>query len=440
MAASAHADSHLPPLINALNASVKDSCSQMVHSGDAGSPAKSLSQDLVTGEIPDSHKSVDMDQLVLECSTFPCQKDGMVFSESSAKSEEIFEASKVSKDSPHIATNAVGMDITLAFQNMSMECGVSNAKVSRPPWRIPPVITEEGIKAQPVMGATVWPALTEARNMKPSDIGKSKAKTASSQIPPASLEVHHECLPDGSHKQQGEKYRPPFRGGQAGMGRPPFQVIENGTASVQPPALGLDRVSHFTKHNLHMQLKNNSPLKQVTDSDQFHGNDGGKFFNNSRKWKNGQRDHGKNNSGYQQQQKLYENGSGNVTFLQEQHVGPRNMPRPPQRFLTVRPPVFPFPAFPHTGMHYAPPGTTMPLDFLHGTPYIPLMLPVGGMILSMDPVAVRSMLVKQLDYYFSVENLCKDVYLRKHMDAEGFVPVSLIAQFNKVRDLLFILC
>ena len=34
-----------------------------------------------------------------------------------------------------------------------------------------------------------------------------------------------------------------------------------------------------------------------------------------------------------------------------------------------------------------------------------------------------------------MENLCKDLYLRSKMDAEGYVPLSEIAQFNRVKYL-----
>lgn len=50
-----------------------------------------------------------------------------------------------------------------------------------------------------------------------------------------------------------------------------------------------------------------------------------------------------------------------------------------------------------------------------------------------DPISLQSRLLKQIDYYFSIGNLCKDVFLRSNMDDRGFVPVSLIASFNRVR-------
>ncbi|EFJ23044.1 hypothetical protein SELMODRAFT_39324, partial [Selaginella moellendorffii] len=38
-------------------------------------------------------------------------------------------------------------------------------------------------------------------------------------------------------------------------------------------------------------------------------------------------------------------------------------------------------------------------------------------------------------FLFSVENLCRDIFLRSNMDHQGFIPVSTIASFNRVRSL-----
>ncbi|KAG1669191.1 hypothetical protein FOA52_001442 [Chlamydomonas sp. UWO 241] len=41
----------------------------------------------------------------------------------------------------------------------------------------------------------------------------------------------------------------------------------------------------------------------------------------------------------------------------------------------------------------------------------------------------------QINYYFSVENLVKDVFLRSKMDDHGWIPLAVIANFNRVRML-----
>ena len=39
------------------------------------------------------------------------------------------------------------------------------------------------------------------------------------------------------------------------------------------------------------------------------------------------------------------------------------------------------------------------------------------------------------EYYFSDDNLQKDFFLRNQMDEEGFVPISVIAGFNRLQAL-----
>jgi la-related protein 1 len=52
-----------------------------------------------------------------------------------------------------------------------------------------------------------------------------------------------------------------------------------------------------------------------------------------------------------------------------------------------------------------------------------------------DQYSVLAMVTMQLEYYFSIDNLCKDVFLRKHMDSQGFVFLSFIAGFKRIQAL-----
>lgn len=48
---------------------------------------------------------------------------------------------------------------------------------------------------------------------------------------------------------------------------------------------------------------------------------------------------------------------------------------------------------------------------------------------------LKTNIKSQIEYYFSEENLQKDVFLRRKMDSEGYLPVTLVASFNRVRSL-----
>ena len=52
-----------------------------------------------------------------------------------------------------------------------------------------------------------------------------------------------------------------------------------------------------------------------------------------------------------------------------------------------------------------------------------------------DAAARRSALRQQVEFYLSAGNLAKDQYLCQQMDAEGWVPLQLLANFNRVRSL-----
>lgn len=48
-------------------------------------------------------------------------------------------------------------------------------------------------------------------------------------------------------------------------------------------------------------------------------------------------------------------------------------------------------------------------------------------------------LQRQIDYYFSLENLIRDIYLRKNMNSDGWVPLDLILNFKRVKIIVSLL-
>lgn len=54
---------------------------------------------------------------------------------------------------------------------------------------------------------------------------------------------------------------------------------------------------------------------------------------------------------------------------------------------------------------------------------------------SPDYSLIHQALKAQIEYYFSATNLPKDVFLREHMDSQGFVPLEVIADFSRVRGI-----
>ncbi|XP_056419546.1 la-related protein 1B isoform X3 [Hyla sarda] len=59
----------------------------------------------------------------------------------------------------------------------------------------------------------------------------------------------------------------------------------------------------------------------------------------------------------------------------------------------------------------------------------------GVQVYKVDDKLLKEYLKRQIEYYFSLENLERDFFLRRKMDAQGFLPLSLIAGFHRVQSL-----
>ncbi|CAF1182877.1 unnamed protein product [Adineta ricciae] len=78
-----------------------------------------------------------------------------------------------------------------------------------------------------------------------------------------------------------------------------------------------------------------------------------------------------------------------------------------------------------------PPATDIPLTDIdvnideYTTPLVP----------AYTEQQLKELLRRQVEYYFSTENLEADIFLRQQMSKDGYVPLSLIASFNRVQTL-----
>ncbi|KAL2468219.1 La-related protein 1C [Forsythia ovata] len=105
------------------------------------------------------------------------------------------------------------------------------------------------------------------------------------------------------------------------------------------------------------------------------------------------------------------------------------------QFISAPPPVRVFPGQMGFDMPspyiYVP---TLPPDSFRPMPIVPPPPPILFAAAN-DPLP--NMIVKQIDYYFSEENLVKDNFLRSNMDDQGWVPITLIASFPRVQQLTY---
>ncbi|GAA5863128.1 hypothetical protein JCM3774_001430 [Rhodotorula dairenensis] len=74
----------------------------------------------------------------------------------------------------------------------------------------------------------------------------------------------------------------------------------------------------------------------------------------------------------------------------------------------------------------------------YGNPVpVPVINPAAGPV-QIDPRMLdptRYWLLGQIEWWFSVDNLCRDLFLRQSMDTAGWIPISLIASFNRIKNL-----
>ncbi|XP_053920387.1 la-related protein 1B isoform X3 [Cuculus canorus] len=59
----------------------------------------------------------------------------------------------------------------------------------------------------------------------------------------------------------------------------------------------------------------------------------------------------------------------------------------------------------------------------------------GVQMYSVDEALLKEYIKHQIEYYFSTENLERDFFLRRKMDQQGFLPISLIASFRRMQAL-----
>ncbi|MGH0136812.1 UNVERIFIED_CONTAM: hypothetical protein FKN15_013329 [Acipenser sinensis] len=59
----------------------------------------------------------------------------------------------------------------------------------------------------------------------------------------------------------------------------------------------------------------------------------------------------------------------------------------------------------------------------------------GVQMYTVEETLLKEYIKKQIEYYFSLQNLERDFFLRRKMDDDGFLPISLIASFHRVQAL-----
>ncbi|KAL0370295.1 UNVERIFIED_CONTAM: La-related protein 1A, partial [Sesamum angustifolium] len=264
--------------------------------------------------------------------------------------------------------------------------------------------------APPVMGpdSESWPALSDAQQTRPKSNGNADSNSAYSPPLPSQAEAD---------------------GGGAPPAAPPPVTTE------QQKFHG--RVSPGPLPRADAQLvKSGSDPAQAFVS---HVNGGGGFQPSPRADQRvhdsssvGRRPNTKEQGGQMNPSWNNQRPAASNNFHLQQPLGPRPFIRPPFYGPTGFVDGQNFPG-PPGAIYYYPPA---PPAFVR-VPYPPFLVPCPlGPGVPMPPspaVALKATIMKQIEYYFSDENLQNDHYLISLMDDQGWVPISVIADFKRVK-------
>ncbi|TVU44253.1 hypothetical protein EJB05_03689 [Eragrostis curvula] len=305
----------------------------------------------------------------------------------------------------------------------------------RSPWK---PTAPNGVVEPGVMDANHWPALSETAKAttKPAPAPDSSRPPDSAPAPVASSAVANSSNSQ-KHSHHG-RHKPARRGGASGGDHSPRDHPDRNTGGWDHGGGG--RGGQRNHNNGGGRRGNGSGGGGVS----HHGGGGGGGFG------------GRRRGGYDG---FYRGPPpmGMGPYMRGAPPPPPPMAVPPPFMGPPPPPVSPMRAFAGPMVFHEMPSPVSPVSpmYYFGPPPPPEALRGMALAPPMGPPAYpyfqaphelqpepeadaeenQAKLLKQIEFYFSKDNLCTDVFLRRKMDDQGWVDISLIAGFKKVREL-----
>ncbi|XP_022775452.1 la-related protein 1C-like [Durio zibethinus] len=316
----------------------------------------------------------------------------------------------------------------------------------RPAWNKP---SNGSAEFGSVMGAHMWPALSEsARVSSKSSSDSSRASSdgpSSPSVVPVSQGSGSASSSSSSQKQVNNSNLIPnhtMAARQRPMKRNSNNSASNGGILQPPPQGPVVEAPLSGPSRDHTQRSGFVSQPHSGGNDHPHSRNSFRY-RNSGSHPRGDGSHHQNYGGRRNQDHGNQNWNGRNFNGRDGHMQSRVVPRlirhpppPPLPNTTpfiAPPPVRPFGnpmGFPELASHvYLVPA---PPDSFRGVPFVPPMPPVFFPAPEPQDHQLHAKIVNQIDYYFSIENLIKDIFLRQNMDDQGWVPIRLIAGFRKV--------
>ncbi|BAT99944.1 hypothetical protein LR48_Vigan499s004700 [Vigna angularis] len=352
------------------------------------------------------------------------------------ESEPVAVPPSSSPAAPYQVTEAFHSTVSEADDfSSAAESSDNGGAAKRPVWNKPSTNGAAASEAQPVIDALSWPALSVSTR------AAMKSESAKGLL-------------DGSSVPQLQVL------GSASSSSSLQREVSDNTSTESTNSVASTRQKSVKNHSSnassnggHPQLSvpqasvaatgsHNSSPKDHTQRSGFVSNDHHQQRNSFRNRNGGphQRGDGSHHHNYGNRRQEWNN---NRSFgSRDTNVPPRVVPRfirpppPPNSTQFFHPsPMRPFGG--HIGFHELSPPVVFvaapppPPDSLRSVPFVPPMPHHPLFFTGPDP-QLQNKIVTQIDYYFSNENLIKDTFLRQNMDDQGWVPIKLIAGFNKV--------
>ncbi|KAL8150081.1 la-related protein 1C-like isoform X2 [Apium graveolens] len=345
-----------------------------------------------------------------------------------------------------------------AVTEESSDCGNDNAGavLKKSVWKSVNGVVEPA----PVMGGASWPTITESTRGSPKFSSSSSKNLSDASVSDVQEQVmlnapQKQATANGHpnsnyNRKQPHRQKSMKKGGSTGAGSgqsgasrpppppppPPFPIP---FGNVLPPAMEMPirEPAPFRGNN-----RDARPVGGAGSHSPRHPSRRGNFasrpvgdggFNHSHVARHDQ-DRERNAS---------RNSSGREVHMH--HMVPPPPPPPPPRGLAR--PLLPGPIPYIPPPHMRPFGSPMPFDMIPPYLYVPpispdsfrsvplVLPPPPHMYFPLIDPNLRTLLLNQIDYYFSEDNLVKDDFLRSNMDDQGWVSISLIASFPRVSKL-----
>ncbi|KAK7283744.1 hypothetical protein RIF29_13490 [Crotalaria pallida] len=385
-----------------------------------------------------------------ESSSTPAPQSPPPASSPSSSDANIIAPDQLMTSSDSVVDNSNSDGNTAAADSSLSDINIEGGNVVRskkPVWNKPSlngVVTEAG----PVMGAESWPALSESTKVS----GKSQqpdtsSKTAAAADGSLSTTSQAPVTPHSPQKQATSHAKPNSatnmpnrqrsmkRGGGSNIGSGPAQSSFSNPPPPPPPP-------PFPVYQLHPAsygIPDHSPRDHYRNNNWDARPPVGGFVHAMNDYRGSSR---RGNFGNHLRHPRGDGSYHNYGSRRDQdaHVQPRMPPPrgllrhpPPTSDAFVAPqPMGPFPnPFGFPEFYYYPNAV---FDHFRGMPFF-THGPPPAMFLPAVESPLTNMIVNQIDYYFSDANLVKDEFLRSNMDEQGWVPITLIANFPRVKSL-----